>query len=50
MSEPTQNRTDFSTWDRKVLEQFAREAADRIKELERDKHMLHEAWRLALKR
>lgn len=28
LGEPSPRRTDFSTWDRKALEQFARDAAD----------------------
>lgn len=43
-------KTDFSTWERKTLERFAREAADRIHELSADNRVLHDAWRKALGR
>ena len=50
--EPRENgdfnvKTDFSTWDRKTLERFAREAAYRIHELTVDNKIWQEAWRKA---
>lgn len=42
---PAPNRTDFSTWDRKTLEQFARDAADENLLLREQTALLIAAWR-----
>ena len=41
--------TDFSTWDRKTLEQFAREIADENAALKTDLKLLLAVWRQSLK-
>lgn len=41
-------KTDFTTWDRKTLERFAREAADEVHQLRADNKMLQDAWRKAV--
>jgi hypothetical protein len=50
MSEPTNapGRTDFKTWDRVVLEQFAREAADENLVLRTDLKAALAGWRAAV--
>lgn len=40
--------TDFSTWDRVVLERFARQAADDNKQLKEDIKAALAAWRKEL--
>jgi hypothetical protein len=40
---------DFSVWDRKTLEQFARDAADENAALKADLKLLLAAWRQSLK-
>lgn len=40
--------TDFQTWDRKTLEQFARDAAEENKRLREDIRTLLAAWRQVL--
>jgi hypothetical protein len=42
---PLVNPADFSTWDRKTLEQFARQAADENRELREDIKVVIDAWR-----
>lgn len=42
------HRTDFSTWDRKILERFAREAADENQQLKESVALLQAAWRKAV--
>jgi len=37
--------TDFRTWERATLEQFARQAADENKQLREENKMLLDAWR-----
>jgi hypothetical protein len=41
-------RTDFATWDRKTLEQFAREAADANEVLHQDLKLALASWREAV--
>lgn len=38
-------KTDFKTWKRQTLEEFARDVADENKVLRELVHSLHEAWR-----
>jgi len=38
-------KTDFKTWSRETLEQFAREAADEITVLKELNTALHNAWK-----
>lgn len=40
--------TDFTTWDRRTLERFAREAADHNSELQQDLLTLLDMWRDAV--
>ena len=42
-------KTDFSTWDRKVLEDFARQAADENLVLRADNKALLQQWRELVK-
>ena len=41
-------RTDFATWDRNTLEQFAREAADANELLRQDLKLALASWREAV--
>lgn len=45
---PTPTATDFSTWDRKLLERFAVDAAQQNTELKEQVAMLQDAWRKAV--
>jgi hypothetical protein len=45
LGQPAPNRTDFSGWSRKGLEEFAREVADENLVLRADNKALLEAWR-----
>jgi hypothetical protein len=38
-------KTDFRTWDRRVLEQFAQECSDENKTLRELMKALHESWK-----
>jgi hypothetical protein len=49
LGEPSPNRTDFKTWGREALENFARQAADENLELRADNKMLLERWRQQVK-
>lgn len=52
LGEPSPRRTDFSAWERKTLEAFARDAADENLVLRADIKALHEyirnEWRKEL--
>lgn len=43
-------RTDFSTWERTTLEQFARQAADENRELRADLRLALDAYRAEVRR
>jgi hypothetical protein len=43
-------RTDFSTWERTTLEQFARQAADENRQLHADLRLALDAYRAEVRR
>lgn len=43
-------RTDFSTWQRETLEQFARQAADENKQLRQDLRTALDAYRAEVRK
>jgi hypothetical protein len=49
LGNPAPNRTDFTAWERKTLEAFARQAADDNLVLRADNKVLLEQWRTLVK-
>lgn len=48
MKYPSDMKTDFKSWDREVLETFAREAADELARVREENRILLDAWRKAV--
>lgn len=49
LGQPSPNRTDFTSWSRKGLEEFARQAADENLVLRADNKALLEQWRVQVR-